>query len=158
MISVTADSPVGKLTLSSDGEALCALRFGEGGHDAPDEIIKKALCELDEYFAGRRTVFDIPLRPSGTEFQRAVWTALVSIPYGQTRSYADIAAAVGSPLACRAVGMANHRNPIAVIIPCHRVIGKDGSLTGYAGGTDIKKYLLGLEKNTASAEAPSGIF
>ena len=146
MISCTADSPVGKLTLSSDGEAIVALRFGEGGHDAPNTIIKKALFELDEYFAGRRTVFDIPVKPDGTAFQTAVWNELKNIPYGQTRSYADVAAAIGAPRACRAVGTALHKNPVAILIPCHRVIGKDGSLTGFAGGVGVKKLLLALEK------------
>lgn len=145
MISTTADSPVGKLCLVSDGEALVSLRFGEGGDDEPDYIIKKTLCELAEYFEGRRQSFDIPLKVSGTEFQRAVWNALCAIPFGETRSYSDIAAAVGSKRACRAVGMANNRNPIAILIPCHRVIGSDGSLTGYAGGLEIKKRLLAYE-------------
>ena len=147
MISTTADSPVGKLCLVSDGEALVSLRFGEGGDDEPDYIIKKTLCELAEYFEGRRQSFDIPLKVSGTEFQRAVWTALCAIPFGETRSYSDIAAAVGSKRACRAVGMANNKNPVAIVIPCHRVIGSGGALTGYAAGLEVKKYLLELENN-----------
>ena len=113
---------------------------------AETPLIKKSAAQLAEYFAGKRKKFDLPLAPSGTEFQRSVWSALQTIPFGETRSYGDIAAQIGNPKACRAVGMANNRNPIAVIIPCHRVIGSDGSLTGYGGGLDVKQYLLGLEK------------
>ena len=99
-----------------------------------------------EYFAGKRQQFDLPLRPEGTPFRQQVWQALLSIPYGQTRSYRDIAASVGAPRAVRAVGGANHHNPISIIIPCHRVIGADGSLRGYGGGTAIKTALLALER------------
>jgi len=110
-------------------------------------LLQKASRQLDEYFNGKRTVFDLPLLPHGTDFQLKVWKALQTIPYGQTRSYGQIAAITGNPKASRAVGMANNRNPIAVIIPCHRVIGHDGSLTGYAGGLELKQKLLGLEKS-----------
>ena len=102
--------------------------------------------ELEEYFAGTRQTFDLPLAPKGTAFQQKVWAALREIPYGQTRSYGEIAAIVGNPKASRAVGMANNQNPISILIPCHRVIGKDGSLTGYGGGTEKKKWLLELEQ------------
>ncbi len=108
-------------------------------------LIKRAATQLTEYFEGKRTEFDLPLAPKGTRFQVAVWKALQSIPAGETRSYKEIAAMIGNPQACRAVGMANNRNPIAIIIPCHRVIGQDGSLTGYAGGLPAKEYLLSLE-------------
>lgn len=145
MVSCTTDSPVGRLTLCADDDALLSLRFGGGGGDMRNAIIEKTLSELEEYFEGRRKSFDIPLRPEGTEFRLRVWDALCAIPYGETKSYGAIAAAVGSPKAARAVGMANNGNPIAIIIPCHRVIGADGSLTGYAGGLEIKKYLLELE-------------
>ena len=114
-------------------------------------LIQKAALQLREYFDGRRTAFDLPLAPCGTGFQNAVWKALQTIPYGQTRSYKDIAALVGSPKACRAVGMANNRNPIAIIVPCHRVVGSDGSLTGYAGGLGVKERLLALEARRAAA-------
>jgi methylated-DNA-[protein]-cysteine S-methyltransferase len=108
--------------------------------------VTKLRTELDEYFAGTRTTFDIPLQPAtSSDFRRKVWQALLTIPYGETRSYADIALQVGSPKACRAVGGANHCNPIAILIPCHRVIGAGGQFTGYAGGTDKKQYLLRLE-------------
>ena len=105
--------------------------------------------QLSEYFAGARREFDLPLRLRGTQFQLAVWNALRAIPYGETRSYADIAAAVGNEKACRAVGMANHRNPVSIIVPCHRVIGKGGSLTGYGGGIDKKEFLLSLERRVS---------
>jgi methylated-DNA-[protein]-cysteine S-methyltransferase len=108
-------------------------------------LLREAARQLDAYFSGGLTVFSLPLRPAGTDFQRAVWKALLDIPYGRTQSYAGIASALGRPRACRAVGMANSKNPLSIIIPCHRVIGSDGSLTGYAGGLDRKKFLLGLE-------------
>jgi methylated-DNA-[protein]-cysteine S-methyltransferase len=108
-------------------------------------LIKKAAAQLGEYLKGKRKTFDLPLKMNGTAFQVKVWKALQRIPYGKTCSYGEIAAKIGNPKACRAVGMANNRNPIAIIVPCHRVIGKDGSLTGYAGGLDIKKKLLKLE-------------
>ncbi|HLX11038.1 MAG TPA: methylated-DNA--[protein]-cysteine S-methyltransferase [Thermoanaerobaculia bacterium] len=113
--------------------------------------------QLAEYFAGRRRQFTLPLAPHGTAFERGVWEALVAIPYGETRSYAEVAEAIGRPTACRAVGRANGSNPIAVVIPCHRVIGSDGSLTGYGGGLELKRLLLDLEggKSTApGAPAP----
>lgn len=106
-----------------------------------------AAAELGEYFAGRRRNFTLPLAPQGTEFQLRVWDELQRIPYGETRSYGEIARAIGQPRACRAVGMANNRNPIAILIPCHRVIGRDGSLTGYASGLAIKRQLLDLERS-----------
>ncbi|MDO4539479.1 MAG: methylated-DNA--[protein]-cysteine S-methyltransferase [Syntrophomonadaceae bacterium] len=108
-------------------------------------LLKRAARQLEQYFAGERREFDLPLAPAGTEFQRRVWSALQTIPYGETRSYGEIAAQTGNPKACRAVGMANNRNPIAIIIPCHRVIGADGSLTGYGGGVPMKSRLLELE-------------
>ena len=113
---------------------------------AETPLIKKAAEQLAEYFDGKRTKFDLPLALKGTEFQLSVWQALQTIPFGETRSYGDIAVQVGNPRAPRAVGMANNRNPVAIIVPCHRVIGSDGSLTGYGGGLDVKHYLLDLEK------------
>ena len=114
--------------------------------DEPNELTDNVFSQLEEYFSGARRSFDLPLNPRGTDFQRAVWKALVEIPYAQTRSYGQIAAAVGKPKAARAVGMANNKNPIIIIIPCHRVIGADGSLTGYGCGLPVKRALLELEK------------
>ncbi|WP_165072424.1 methylated-DNA--[protein]-cysteine S-methyltransferase [Desulfovibrio sp. ZJ200] len=108
-------------------------------------ILRRARAQLEEYLAGRRRSFDLPLAPRGTDFQRKVWEALTRIPYGETRSYKQIAEAVGCPRGCRAVGLANNRNPISIVIPCHRVIGADGSLVGYGGGLPLKKALLRLE-------------
>jgi len=115
-------------------------------------LIKKAKQQLDEYFAGVRKDFDLPLKPSGTEFQMKVWEALKKIPYGETRSYQQIGGQIGCPKASRAVGQANNRNPISVIIPCHRVIGANGKLTGYGGGIDIKEKLLAHESKFVSKD------
>ena len=109
-------------------------------------LIQEAAKQLREYFAGTRRVFDLPLSFEGTEFQQKVWAALLAIPYGETRTYGEIAAQAGNPKAARAAGMANNRNPIAIICPCHRVIGSDGSLVGFGGGLPVKKYLLDLER------------
>lgn len=109
-------------------------------------LLKNAALQLNEYLEGKRNSFDLPLNPNGTEFQKKVWAALCDIPYGETRSYKQIAEYIGNPKACRAVGMANNKNPIMIFIPCHRVVGSDGSLTGYAGGLDMKEKLLSLEK------------
>lgn len=112
-------------------------------------LLKNAALQLNEYLEGKRNSFDLPLNPIGTEFQKKVWAALCDIPYGETRSYKQIAEYIGNPKACRAVGMANNKNPIMIFIPCHRVVGSDGSLTGYAGGLDMKEKLLSLEKGKA---------
>jgi methylated-DNA-[protein]-cysteine S-methyltransferase len=112
-------------------------------------LLKNAALQLNEYLEGKRNSFDLPLNPKGTEFQKKVWAALCDIPYGETRSYKQIAECVGNPKACRAVGMANNKNPIMIFIPCHRVVGSNGSLTGYAGGLDMKEKLLLLEKGKA---------
>jgi len=140
------ETPIGWMTLSSDGQAICAARFGarEERRDAL-ALLLQAEAELAEYFAGRRRAFSVPLCMHGTPFQKAVWQALIRIPYGETRSYGDIAAMIGRKNACRAVGMANNRNPLPVFVPCHRVVGADGSLTGYAGGLEAKAFLLELE-------------
>lgn len=147
-------SPVGRLWFSireAGVEELCFSEkeplIEEGCRDQRLEVWKERLiCELSEYFQGRRTEFSVPLNPSGTQFQKQVWKALREIPYGETRSYKEIAEVIGNPKACRAVGMANHKNPLPILVPCHRVIGSDGSLTGYAGGLEIKKKLLCLER------------
>lgn len=147
------ESPVGPLTLVSDGAALAGVYFESQKHGAPpagpkgaDKIIDMARKQLDSYFTGKRKSFDIPLRPVGTAFQTRVWDALTRIPYGETTSYGAIANAIGSPKAVRAVGAANGRNPIPIIIPCHRVIGANGSLTGFGGGMARKEHLLDLER------------
>jgi O-6-methylguanine DNA methyltransferase len=117
--------------------------------DAAASALDAAATQLHEYLAGERTEFDLPLRPNGNEFEQAVWAELVRIPYGETTSYGEIARRIGHPTAARAVGRANGRNPIAIVVPCHRVIGSDGSLTGYGGGLDLKRRLLTLEAETA---------
>lgn len=146
----TYDSPFGPITLQSDGTSLTGLDFdldsqGNPVHSSLD-IFLRTSHELDEYFSGSRKAFAIPLKTHGTAFQKQVWDALLQIPYGETRSYEEIAIQIGNPKACRAIGMANNRNNIGIIIPCHRVIGKDGSLVGYAGGLDKKIALLELER------------
>lgn len=146
-------TPVGELELVEDGKGICSLSFGSSSktQDIPEEkteLLLEAERQLAEYFAGERKVFDLPLSLHGTEFQMRDWKALLAIPYGETRSYGEIARIIGCPKGSRAVGMANRNNPVAIIIPCHRVIGSDGSLTGYAGknkALDIKEYLLRLE-------------
>lgn len=141
------ESPIGPLTAVSSGEALNELRFGdcrEGGDSCA--VLEQTAVELGEYFSGVRREFSVPFLGVGTPFQRAVWQVLCSIPYGETASYADIAAKIGKKNACRAVGGANNRNPLPIIVPCHRVIGKNGALTGYAGGLEIKEFLLKLEQ------------
>ena len=141
-------SPFGDMELDYEGGAVTALKMAgkEAEGKAPEGLALKVFRELDEYFQGRRKTFDFPCRTQGTAFQEKVWAALREIPYGETRSYRDIAEAIGHPKAYRAVGMANNANPLFIIIPCHRVIGADGSLTGYGGGLPMKKALLSLEK------------
>lgn len=137
-----------------DGESLRGLHFAAGASPAPGASADRAafasvLAQLGEYFAGARRTFDVPLDLRGSEFQRAVWAALLEIPYGETASYGEIARRVGRPGKARAVGRANGSNPIAVIVPCHRVIGADGTLTGYGGGLERKRLLLDLESGRA---------
>lgn len=152
MISTIYESPVGPLTLISDGAALAHLQFENPRYayaPAPkgaDAILDAARRELDLYFAGKLTVFSVPVAPQGTAFQRRVWAALQAIPYGATRTYGAQAALIDAPKAVRAVGLANGRNPISIIIPCHRVIGASGALTGYGGGLPRKQFLLELEQ------------
>lgn len=153
-------SPVGPLRLWADPEALTAIEFHPfaetpPGDPAPvagggaEELLTEAERQLAAYFAGERHDFDLPLAPAGTPFQQRVWGALREIPYGETRSYGQVARTLGLvPGASRAVGLANGRNPIPVVVPCHRVIGADGTLTGYAGGLERKRTLLGLEQRT----------
>ena len=139
-------SPIGNLLLVSNGTALTRLERADAAERRSDDsILRRTAQQLDEYFAGSRQEFDIPLCPVGTAFQLAAWEALCRIPYGETRSYAQQAADIGRPKAARAIGQANHNNPISILIPCHRVIGASGKLTGYGGGLDMKAYLLELE-------------
>jgi methylated-DNA-[protein]-cysteine S-methyltransferase len=148
------DSPVGTLLIACDEKAIRRIEFPHGGKPAQPEaawqqssceLLQEATKQLNEYFNERRTVFTLPLGPEGTEFQRAVWRRLQDIPYGQTITYGDLAKCVGNPKASRAVGAANGSNPIPIMIPCHRVIGSDGKLTGFGGGLPTKKALLSLE-------------
>lgn len=150
-------TPLGTMRMTTDGETILALGFDcpvvvPEALPQPARAIAAALSAwLDRYFSGARPAIDLPLAPRGTSFQREVWRALQRIPYGETASYGEIAARVGRPSAMRAVGAANGRNPIAILIPCHRVIGADGTLTGYAGGLDRKRALLALEAPPALA-------
>ncbi len=147
-------SPIGALLLVSNGEALTALHMEQTRY--PMELdegaredrkpFKSAIAQLDAYFAGELRDFDLPLAPQGTPFQSRVWKALQDIPFGETTSYGDLAAGVGDRKASRAVGLANGRNPIGIVVPCHRVIGANGSLTGYGGGMERKRWLLAHEK------------
>ena len=153
MAEYICPSPMGPLTLVEENGALVALRFNPGlPRDAAafalpsTPLLRQAAAELAAYFAGELKAFTVPLAPKGTPFQRKVWQALREIPYGETRSYKELAAAVGNEKACRAVGLANNRNPLPIFIPCHRVIGANGKLVGYAGGLDVKTFLLELEK------------
>jgi methylated-DNA-[protein]-cysteine S-methyltransferase len=151
------NSPIGELRLVAGEEALVAVLFSdddraiEAAAAAHHEVLELAARELNQYFAGSRTRFATPLAPQGTEFQRAVWDALCTIPFGETRSYSQIASAIGRANAVRAVGAANGVNPLPLFIPCHRVIGADGTLTGYGGGLPIKKSLLAHEQRVATA-------
>lgn len=150
----TLPSPVGELTLVASDAGLVAVLWEDDRPDrvplgpltdAAHPVLDQAAMQLREYFAQERSVFDLPLDFRGTEFQRRVWAALLEIPYGETRSYGEIAGDFGNPSAARAVGAANGRNPISIIAPCHRVIGRNGSLTGFAGGFEAKAWLLALE-------------
>jgi methylated-DNA-[protein]-cysteine S-methyltransferase len=151
----TIDSPIGRLLLHSDGAALTGLYMDVPAHlprgmdawveDRNTGPLPETIRQLGEYFAGRRREFDLPWRLHGTEFQQRVWNALMEIPYGSTWSYGELAKRLGNPKASRAVGLANGRNPISILVPCHRVIGADGSLTGYGGGLERKRWLLAHE-------------
>ncbi len=160
LTSAKLTTPIGDLTLVADDSALVAVLWPDddprrvpgaaaavtGGRHP---ILDRSAEELLDYFAGTRTSFDLPLAPRGTPFQQQVWAALRTIPYGETRSYGELAAAIGRPKSARAVGAANGRNPLSIVIPCHRVVGADGSLTGFAGGVDTKRQLLDLESQVS---------
>ena len=153
MAQYICPSPIGPLSLVEENGALVEVRWNV---DLPRDaapmalpatpLLRQAAVELTAYFAGQLREFTVPLAPKGTPFQQKVWAALREIPYGETRSYKEIAAMVGNEKACRAVGMANNRNPLPIFIPCHRVVGANGKLVGYAGGLDVKTFLLNLEK------------
>jgi methylated-DNA-[protein]-cysteine S-methyltransferase len=158
---VVVDSPVGPLTLVAADGALAGLymsmqrhapvpeAFGEPDSSQHGGVLAAAARQLEQYFGGERTEFDLPLTMDGTAFQRRVWAALRGIPYGETISYGQLADRIGRPTAPRAVGLANGRNPIGIIVPCHRVVGADGSLTGYGGGIERKQYLLAHERRVS---------
>lgn len=154
VLTTLVDSPVGPLFLAADEAGLRAIEFRDNRHpvkrdgewiEGDNAVLRKAAQQLGEYFAAKRRDFDLPLSPHGTQFQRSVWKTLATIPYGETISYAELAQRVGKPSASRAVGAANGRNPLPIVLPCHRVIGADGSLTGFGGGLPTKQYLLKLE-------------
>lgn len=157
----TVPSPIGELLLTGDGAGLTGVYMETRRHGPhhvepdwirDDEPFGTVNDQLDEYFAGERTEFDLALHPSGTPFQLKVWDALRTIPYGEVRSYGEIAEQIGKPGAARAVGLANGRNPISIIVPCHRVIGASGALTGYGGGLERKQALLDLERRVAAGQ------
>jgi methylated-DNA-[protein]-cysteine S-methyltransferase len=159
-IAAPPDCPIGSVTIRSDGQAITAVSFAADGtasarpaaRDGSDHpLLRRAAAQLRDYFAGTRTSFDLPLGARGTEWQESVWRALREIPYGTTATYGDVARRAGNAKAARAVGAANHVNPLGIIVPCHRVIGSDGSLIGYAGGLDAKSWLLLHERRVLSA-------
>ncbi len=148
-------SPIGTLYIVEENEKIIEIRYENEKEEVLEKntkILEKAVQELEEYFKGKRKEFDIPLNPKGTEFMKKVWKELQKIPYGKTTSYGKIAEKIGNPKASRAVGMANHNNPIPIIIPCHRVIGKNNKMVGYALGIDKKEYLLNLELKVKETE------
>jgi methylated-DNA-[protein]-cysteine S-methyltransferase len=165
---VIVDSPIGPLTIVAEDGSISALHMDAQRHapdaaalglpgDPREEPFATAAGQLAAYFAGELTEFDLPLAPAGTDFQRRVWNDLRAIPYGQTISYGELARRVGNPAASRAVGLANGRNPIAIVVPCHRVIGADGSMTGYGGGLDRKRFLLALERDAGPRGGIPGV-
>jgi len=152
-------TPVGDMMVIGDDEVVRFVHLPDSfteRHFAPEragspKAVRAAVEQIDAYFAGALTEFSLPLEPAGTDFQRRVWFALAAIPYGTTESYGQLATRVGNPKACRAVGLANGRNPLPLVLPCHRVIGANGSLTGYGGGLDLKKRLLDHERDTVAS-------
>jgi methylated-DNA-[protein]-cysteine S-methyltransferase len=150
-------SPIGEFSVASDGTAICGAHFGRirGATTEPDdELLQRAVTELRSYFAGELTAFTLPVSVRGdNDFERAVWREMTTIPYGGTRTYGEVAAAVGEPGAARAVGVACNRNPIPVIVPCHRIVGAGGKLVGFGGGLDRKRRLLELEARVAFERA-----
>ncbi|MDD4807061.1 MAG: methylated-DNA--[protein]-cysteine S-methyltransferase [Oscillospiraceae bacterium] len=153
--SAFCKSPIGPLLLTANDAGLCGVSLTNilpnGCTQKETPLLQTAAGQIADYFAGRRKMFSLPLSPEGTAFQRDVWEALRKIPYGETRTYGQVAQAVGQPRACRAVGMACHRNPLLIVVPCHRVIGQNGSLTGFGAGLDAKAFLLQMEKKEAQS-------
>lgn len=152
-------SPIGVIEIAGTDQGLAALNFvrrGPRGEFRPALELEQALAQIDEYFCGKRKKFTLALSLEGTEFQKKAWQQLLRIPYGKTATYAEVAAAIGRPEAVRAVGQANHRNPISIIIPCHRVIGSDGRLVGYGGGLWRKEWLLAHEQKTSGKAKQAG--
>ncbi|WP_299183163.1 methylated-DNA--[protein]-cysteine S-methyltransferase [uncultured Neptuniibacter sp.] len=149
MYAAIMNTALGSLLIKANDRAVTSIHFLRDNETIPElldnELTDQCIIELGEYFSGIRVKFSVPLAPNGTQFQQSVWQTLKEIPYGKTCSYGEIAKKLGNPKAARAIGMANNRNPIPIIIPCHRVLGSNGSLTGYAGGLDNKSYLLNLE-------------
>ena len=154
VVQARMPSPVGPLRLAASEDGLCLIEFPDPRHpwradagwrDGDSDVLAETRRQLDDYFAGTRRDFDLPLAPRGTPFQLGVWRALATIPYGTTISYRELAERIGQPSAMRAVGAANGRNPLPIVVPCHRVIGADGSLTGFGGGLPTKRFLLQLE-------------
>lgn len=156
-------TPLGSMLLATDGIALTGAWF-DGQRYLPSidpdwqrrddhAVLRRAAAMLDEYFAGKRTRFELPMAPAGTAFQRAVWNSIAAVPYGETIAYRDLAAAAGRPASIRAAGAATGRNPLSIFIPCHRIVGTDGTLTGYAGGLDRKRALLLLERRNRLGES-----
>jgi methylated-DNA-[protein]-cysteine S-methyltransferase len=151
-----APSSLGDVLLVANGDALRGVYFDDQKYlppidpawreDDDSAVLRAARSQLDQYFAGSRKVFELPLAPNGTSFQRAVWNAIAQVPWGETLTYADLASRAGHPGSARAAGAATGRNPLSIIVPCHRIVGSDGSLTGYAGGLDRKRKLLALER------------
>ncbi len=169
MTTAVVDSPIGPLTLVATDDALCEIHFPDGraprriegrGRVVADArehpVLARAARQLEEYFAGEREQFDVPLAPSGTAFQRAAWSALSTIPYGATVTYGDQARRLGDVRKSRAVGAANGQNPLPIVVPCHRVVGSDGSLTGFGGGLETKAWLLDHERRVAGTTLPLG--
>jgi methylated-DNA-[protein]-cysteine S-methyltransferase len=160
LVSTTLQTPVGQLRLVASDRALVAVlwpeerdgrvRFSDDIHEGTNPVLEAATTQLMEYFDGRRLSFDLPLDPQGTDFQQQVWTALAQIPYAETSTYGTQAAAIGRATAVRAVGSANGRNPLSIVVPCHRIVGADGSLTGFAGGIEAKRWLLDHERRVAA--------
>jgi methylated-DNA-[protein]-cysteine S-methyltransferase len=153
LLAVAAEDSLVEMCFQASPAAGLAAAPAGAEHRPDHPVLQAARRQLDEYFAGERREFELPLAPRGTEFERHVWQALCTIPFGETRSYAEIAAAIGRPAACRAVGRANGSNPLPIVVPCHRVIGSDGSLTGFGGGLELKRFLLALEGCRAAAGA-----
>lgn len=160
--AVLESTPIGPVTILADGADIVGVYLQVYAHGADpseygerverDRVLDEAARQLTEYFSGDRTKFDLPLRPEGTDFQQRVWRALRDIPFGETWSYGELARHIGNPTASRAVGLANGRNPISIVIPCHRVIGANGSMTGYGGGIERKRWLLAHERGADDAQ------